>query len=286
MRGEDNAPKSNTQEVIRYYNKTESRVGYNLVLGGTKHFGYYSHGDNPWAFKAAMRRMEEKLASALDLPAGSTVLDAGCGVGDVAINLASNHGLRIVGIDILNFNIAEAYKRRQDQGIKELVEFAVMSYADLGFAGQHFDGVYTMETMVHAQDAERVLSEFWRVLKPGGRLVLFEYSRSPDSAMSARAARVIRQINEVAAMPSFQRFEHGVPERLVADAGFTDVKTEDITKHMIPMVRSFAIMTAIPYAIGVVTKRQSKVINSMSAVEFMRYRRNWRYNVITAIKPG
>ena len=104
--------------------------------------------------------------------------------------------------------------------------------------------------------------------------------------MPPRAARVIRKINEVAAMPSFQRFEHGVLARLVEEAGFTDVTTEDITEHMIPMVRSFAIIGAIPYAIGVLTGRQSKVINAMSAVEFMRYRPYWQYNIFTALKPS
>jgi len=285
MANEDGNRKTNIREVIRYYNKTESKLGYSLVLGGTKHFGFYSPGDNPWAFKSAMRRMEEKLANSMALPPGSMILDAGCGVGDVAINLALNHGLNVTGIDILDFNIAEAYKRARNRGAAQSVGFLVMSYSDLGFLADRFDGVYTMETLVHAQHAESALDEFWRVLKPGGRLVLFEYSRNKDSAMPARAARVIRKINEVAAMPSFQRFEHGVLERIVFEAGFTEVKTEDITDHMIPMVRAFAIIGAIPYAIGTLTRRPAKVINAMSAVEFMRYRRHWRYNIVTAVKP-
>src|SRR6266536_498516 len=45
----------NVEEVIRYYNKTESRLGYALVLGGTKHFGYYSKGDRHWDFRSAVR---------------------------------------------------------------------------------------------------------------------------------------------------------------------------------------------------------------------------------------
>ncbi len=274
----------NVEEVIRYYNKTESRLGYDLVLGGTKHFGYYSKGDRPWDFRSALRRMEEKLAHSLELAPGSLVLDAGCGVGEVAVNLASRHGLRVVGIDILDFNLTEARKRARAEGVSRLVEFREMSYAELELPADHFDGVYTMETLVHAASAAKVLRQFWRVLKPGGRLVLFEYSRAPDAEMPPRCARVLREINEVAAMPSFQRFEHGLLEGLVEAAGFSQVKSEDITERMLPMIRAFAVMGAVPYAIGVLTGKRRKVVNAMSAVEFWRYRRYWRYNVITAAK--
>lgn len=274
----------NVEDVIRYYNKTESRVGYDLVLGGTKHFGYYSKGDNPWALRSALRRMEEKLARSLGLTPGSLVLDAGCGVGDVAISLASRHGLRVVGIDILDFNLAEARRRAAAGDVSALVEFREMSYLGLDFPANHFDGAYTMETVVHASDPERALRELWRVLKPGGRLVLFEYSRSADAEMPSRCARVMREINQVAAMPGFQRFEHGVLEGLVDAAGFSQTKTEDITEHMLPMIRALAIMGAVPYAIGILAGKRHKVINAMSAVELSRYRRYWRYNVITAVK--
>ena len=84
-------------------------------------------------------------------------------MGDVAINLALKHGLNIIGIDVLDFNIADARHRAQNQGVAKSVEFLVMSYSDLGFPSDHFDAVYTMETLVHAEDATRVLSEFWRV---------------------------------------------------------------------------------------------------------------------------
>jgi ubiquinone/menaquinone biosynthesis C-methylase UbiE len=214
------------------------------------------------------------------------VLDAGCGVGDVAISLASRHGLRVIGIDVLDFNVEEARKRAQTRGLAQLVDFRLMSYSDIDLPDNHFDAIYTMETLVHAAHAERVLQEFLRVLKPGGRIVLFEYSRDKDSDMSPRAARIIRRINEVAAMPSFQRFEHGLLEKLVETAGFSITGTEDITEHMLPMVRSFALIGSIPYMIGRLTGRQEKVINSMSGVELYRYRAHWRYNILTAIKPA
>ena len=160
-------------------------------------------------------RMEDKLAQELDLAPGAKVLDAGCGVGEVADHLAKEYGLDVTGIDILDFNIEEANNRAKRLGLENHVSFQEMSYAQLDFPDETFDGVYTMETLVHAADAEGVLQQFNRVLKKGGRLVLFEYSRTPDRNMPKRASEAFRHVNDVAAMPSFQRFDHGVLEQLL-----------------------------------------------------------------------
>lgn len=276
--------KDNATDVVRYYNKTESRVGYDLFLHGTKHFGFYRPGDSPWKWQPALRRMEDKLAQELALPAGAHALDAGCGVADVASRLASAHGLNIAGIDILDFNIEEARKRIKRRRLDGRVSVFNMNYAALMFSGESFDGVYTLETLVHAADAEAVLAEFYRVLRPGGHLTLFEYSRDPEGDMSSQAAEAFRFVNEYAAMPSFQRFEHGLLERLLEKTGFDSVTVEDVTVNILPMVRCFSLLGAIPYGAARALNRPEKAVNAMSAVEFWRYRQHFRYNIYTARK--
>jgi len=215
--GKDN--KDNVDEVIHYYHKTESRIGYDLFLAGTKHFGFYEQGDSPWNWSQALRKMEDKLGATLGLRKGSSVLDAGCGNGDVAAYTASKYGLRVSGIDVLDFNIEEARRRSIQKGLDDLLNFREMSYAALEFPDNFFDGVYTMETLVHAGDAKAVLGEFIRVLKPGGKIVLFEYSKDPDSLMSTRASKAYREVNYISAMSSFQRFEHAQGSRIPLSAG-------------------------------------------------------------------
>jgi hypothetical protein len=103
--------------------------------------------------------------------------------------------------------------------------------------------------------------------------------------MPKRAAEAFRRVNDVAAMPSFQRFDHGLLEQLLEKAGFTSVTVEDITAQMLPMVRCFAEIARLPYAIALRLHKEEKVINAMSGVEFWRYREYFRYNVYTASKP-
>ena len=95
----------------RYYASLESRVGYWCFLGGTRHFGYYQPGTMwPFPINGALRRMEDHLFDSLALQPGVEVLDAGCGVGHVAMHLARK-GLRAHGIDVTSNHVRwEGYR--------------------------------------------------------------------------------------------------------------------------------------------------------------------------------
>src|SRR5438105_1601374 len=90
-------------QLQRYYSTLESRIGYRLLGGGTRHFGFYDNEKCwPWPISKALARMEDDLYDSLALTPGPDVevLDAGSGYGKVAIHLA-RRGLRIQGIDIV-----------------------------------------------------------------------------------------------------------------------------------------------------------------------------------------
>ncbi|MPZ26237.1 MAG: methyltransferase domain-containing protein [Micromonosporaceae bacterium] len=281
----DPAAGRNLRRVWRYYDRTESRIGYQLLLGGTKHFGWYERGQSMWRFGAAMRRMERVLAGRLAVGPGARVLDAGCGMGAVARSLARDPGLDVIGIDILDFNLATARRRSAAAGLADRTRFGQADYHRLPFVSGSFDAVYTMETLVHAADPEAVLGEFWRVLKPGGRLVLFEYSRTPAEQVPEASNRAIELVCDLAAMPAWLRLYHGELEKLLAKAGFAVESATDVTERMLPMLRAFYLLGRLPYLVGRWSGRTAKVVNSLSGVETYRHRDAWRYLVYTATKP-
>lgn len=272
--------------VIQYYHTWESKLGYRW-LDGIKHFGFYPEGQEHISKKAAQHQMNEQLARALGLPQGAHVLDAGCGEGGVAMYLAQRHGLRVSGIDLLDFNIAQAQRTTRQQQI-DTVDFQVGTYMQLPFADNTFDGLYTMETLVHAPDYRQAMAEFYRVLKPGGRLALFEYTITPeaDVADAERAAlERIRRINRVSSMPAFNEFEHDTFAAKLGAAGFTDVVETDITPRVMPMVQLFYDKARRPYRVITFLRLQDHFINTMSAVEFYEHPDLWRYKIVTAAKP-
>jgi len=81
--------------VPDYYNTLESRIGYQVFLGGTRHFGYYARGTWwPFPIDRALRTMEEYLYQTIGLEGDALLLDAGAGICDVAIYMAKK-GLRV-----------------------------------------------------------------------------------------------------------------------------------------------------------------------------------------------
>jgi sterol 24-C-methyltransferase len=273
------------QRVIDYYRHWESRWGYALLLRGTKHFGWYPPGRERIRMAAAQTLMSDQLGRALALPAGRLTLDAGCGQGGVALRLAEEFGLRVEGVDILPTDIRRASRKATRRGAGDRVRFQVMDYGRLRFPDGHFDGAYTMETLVHAPDSAAVLGELHRVLKPGGRLVLFEYSLAPRRELSARQRRVFDAITAESAMHGLPGFVHDRFPALLRAAGFRDVAVADVSERMLPMLRRLARLFWVPYQLSRLLGMQRRLVNAMAAVEAYRYRAVWRYNIVTASKP-
>ena len=102
------------------------------------------------------------------LSAGMDVLDVGCGVGSIALDLAPRIAPgRIVGIDADPEQIEVARKSAGERRI-ENAEFRVASVYDLPFAEGSFDAAYANAVLIYVPDRVRALTEMRRVLRPGG----------------------------------------------------------------------------------------------------------------------
>jgi len=111
----------------------------------------------------------------LDLRPGSTFLDAGCGVGEVVIEVASHvvPGGYAVGVDLSSELIGRA--RAAGESV-DGVRFEVGSVAQLAFDDATFDAVRCERVLQHLDDgaATAAVVEFMRVVKVGGRVQLVD----------------------------------------------------------------------------------------------------------------
>lgn len=114
----------------------------------------------------------EEMAESLNLRAGATLLDIGCGLGGPARFLAAKYGCRATGIDLNEQFIA--VDRLLTQRTVLDVDFEVMDALNLSFSGNSFDAVWTQHAAMNIADRAKLYANVHRVLKPGGRFAIYD----------------------------------------------------------------------------------------------------------------
>jgi SAM-dependent methyltransferase len=110
-------------------------------------------------------------------PAGARVLEVGCGPGRLSIRLARRYGLDVTGLDLDPAMItrARANAERLGDGAERGPSFLVGDVASMAFADGSFDLVVSTLSMHHWADPTAGLAEIARVLRPGGRALVWDF---------------------------------------------------------------------------------------------------------------
>jgi ubiquinone/menaquinone biosynthesis C-methylase UbiE len=170
-----------------------------------------------FVFRGQGRALRQRTLRVADLHAGDVVLDVGCGTGTLALEAAGVVGRtgRVCGIDPSTEQIARAHAKAARR--RSLVEFQTGAIEQLPFPDATFDVVLSTLMMHHlpAPTKRHGLSELERVLKPGGRLVIADFTHKQDrTGQSAHFHAGGSRLEDLAA--------------LVQGAGFERLVTEDV----------------------------------------------------------
>jgi SAM-dependent methyltransferase len=141
----------------------ESKYSYfqiQSLWGVTKHFGGV--------------RVTEELAGLCHIDASAYVLEVGSGVGFTACHLAQKTGCRVMGVDLSEKMVAWAQKRAARKGLEERCQFRVADAQQLPFEDGSFDAMLCESVTAFVPDKRAALSEYHRVVKPGGFVGLNE----------------------------------------------------------------------------------------------------------------
>jgi demethylmenaquinone methyltransferase/2-methoxy-6-polyprenyl-1,4-benzoquinol methylase/phosphoethanolamine N-methyltransferase len=180
-----------------------------------------------WLTLGKDRALREATAEMAQIKPGDSVLEVGCGTGalTIAANVRAGSTGKVYGIDASPEMIQVARAKAARLG-KE-IDFRVDLIEALSFADHTFDVVLSSLMMHHLPDdlKRKGLSEIYRVLKPGGRLLVIDVKR-PTS------------LHGLVALAFFlhTKIEHGVQDLplMMKATGFTDIEVRDV--GMLPML--------------------------------------------------
>jgi len=182
----------------------------------------------------ALTNMDRALAERAGIRPGDRVLDAGCGFGRSAVWLAGEFGAEVVGVNLAPGQVYRARRLAYRRGVSDGVTFERKDFARTGFQQESFDVVWALESICHTHDKPGFLAEARRLLKPGGRLVVADFFRS-GRPFDAENERLLRSWLSGWAVPDLATGEEF--EELVRLAGFTGVRSEDMTANVWPSAR-------------------------------------------------
>jgi SAM-dependent methyltransferase len=158
-------------------------------------------------------------------PPGSSVLEAGCGVGAQTLLLAANNpGAHFVSIDISEDSLALAKERVSEAGLTN-VTLRQADIANLPFPDGTFDHVFVCFTLEHLKDPLGALRQLMAVLRPGGTITEIE----GDHGTAVFHPETVAARHVIDCLIRLQRDAGGNAligrelEHLLLDAGFSDV---------------------------------------------------------------
>jgi demethylmenaquinone methyltransferase/2-methoxy-6-polyprenyl-1,4-benzoquinol methylase len=146
----------------------------------------YDKANDLLSFGSA-RIWRNKVAKLVDPQPGQTILDLAAGTGSSSV-VFLREGVKVVAADFSRGMLEEGKKRHPE------LEFVFADAAELPFVDQQFDTVTISFGIRNVEKTEVALAEMFRVLKPGGKLVVCEFSRIPNKLMHSLYRFYLRNI--------------------------------------------------------------------------------------------
>jgi ubiquinone/menaquinone biosynthesis C-methylase UbiE len=158
--------------------------------------------------------LTQRFVDALGEAARGSVLDVACGPGILSAAIAKG-AREVVALDLTPEMLKKARQRCNEAGLAN-VGFREGNAAELPFADAAFDAVVTRLSVHHFDRPSRVMSEIFRVLRPGGRLVIADVISSEQRTESElqNAIEILRDPSHVRMLPGSEL------SALVKGAGF------------------------------------------------------------------
>jgi demethylmenaquinone methyltransferase/2-methoxy-6-polyprenyl-1,4-benzoquinol methylase len=122
-------------------------------------------------------RWRKKAVKLLSKENPKLILDVATGTGDFAMETLALDPDKVIGVDISEGMLEVGRKKIKERGYDSIIELRSGDSENLPFEENKFDAVIVAFGVRNFENLQKGLSEIYRVLKPGGRMVVLEFSK-------------------------------------------------------------------------------------------------------------
>ncbi|MGK7949918.1 MAG: methyltransferase domain-containing protein [Xenococcaceae cyanobacterium] len=218
------------QQIQEFYDASSGL--WEQIWGEHMHHGYYGKGGN---YKIERRQAQIDLIEELLLWADcqdnipTNIIDVGCGIGGSTLYLAEKFGAKATGITLSAVQASRATERAIAANLEDKVQFQVANALDMPFADNSFDLVWSLESGEHMPDKTKFLQECYRVLQPGGKLILATWCHRETNSLAGELTtdeiEHLKEIYRVYCLPyviSLSEYRS-----IALECGFQNLRSDD-----------------------------------------------------------
>jgi cyclopropane fatty-acyl-phospholipid synthase-like methyltransferase len=175
---------------------------------------------------------QDRFIGGLELSPEQTLLDIACGSGGPVLRIAEKTGCPIIGIDVEEDGIRAAALLAAERGLTQRVQFqCVDANRPLPLQEDSFDAITCIDAINHFRDRVQTISEWQRLLKPGGRL-LFTDPIIVTGPLSSEEIAIRSSAGFYLYVPN------GYTETVLERCGLRLLRCEDVTANMAQVAAS------------------------------------------------
>ncbi|KKQ29766.1 MAG: SAM-dependent methyltransferase [Candidatus Levybacteria bacterium GW2011_GWA2_37_36] len=285
-----NSEQEHRTKIQEYY--TIAQPYYRFMWHGKSlglHYGLWT--ENVTSRTSAIIKENEIMADLAGIKENDLVLDAGCGIGGSGIWLAEKRKANTVGLNIVDRQLTRGRHLAEKEKLGQKVDLLKGDYQRLPFKDNMFDVFWSLESIEHATNLEDFMKEAFRVLKPGGKIIIAATFLGDKKDISPEEKRQIDVGQSVAGcFNDFRTAEANV--EIMKEAGFVNLQNLDRTEWV---MKSSGQMTKM-CRMGLPVARVLSALHAVSPILVLN--NQWgtyqeglfksgatSYNILLAVKP-